>query len=57
MAEEFEAKLHLGLAPGPDWEPSAQRAVEALAAATQDPMARSLAEIVKEAEEAGAGSD
>ena len=46
--DDLTAVLHLGLAPGADWEPAAQHAVEALAAATQDPMARSLAEILKE---------
>ena len=52
---ELAATLHLGLAPGADWEPAAQRAVEALAAAAQDPMARPLAEIVKEFAEGDAG--
>ena len=46
--DDLTAVLHLGLAPGADWEPAAQHAVEALAAATQDPMARPLAEILKE---------
>ena len=40
--------LHLGLAPGADWEPAAQRAVEALADAATGQMARPLAEIFKE---------
>ena len=48
---ELAAKLHLGLAPGSDWEPAAQRAVEELAAAAQDPMSRPLSEIVQELEE------
>ena len=52
---ELAATPHLGLAPGADWEPAAQRAVEALAAAAQDPMARPLAEIVKEFAEGDAG--
>jgi hypothetical protein len=51
---ELATMLHLGLAPGSDWEPAAQRAVEALAAATQDPMARPLSEIVEELEEGDA---
>jgi membrane protein len=52
---ELAATLHLGLTPGPGWEPAAQRAVEALAAATQDPMARPLAAMIKEFEEEDAG--
>ncbi|MEE8505120.1 MAG: YihY family inner membrane protein, partial [Kiloniellales bacterium] len=54
---ELAAVLHLGLAPGADWEPAAQRAVEGLAAAAADQMARPLGEIVKELEkwDAGAG--
>lgn len=53
--DDLTAVLHLGLAPGADWEPAAQHAVEALAAATQDPMARPLAEILKDFEEEDAG--
>ncbi len=49
--DDLTAVLHLGLAPGTDWEPAAERAVEALAAATRDPMARPLAEIIEEFEE------
>ena len=52
---DLAAVLHLGLAPGADWDPAAQRAVEALVAATQDPMARPLAEIVKDFEEVDTG--
>ncbi len=52
---ELAATLHLGLAPGADWEPAAQRAVEALAVAVADPMARPLAEIVKALEETDSG--
>jgi membrane protein len=48
---DLAAVLQLGLAPGADWEPAAQRAVEGLAAAAQDSMARPLAEIVKGFEE------
>ena len=48
---DLAATLHLGFAPGADWDPAAQRAVEALAAATQDSMARPLGEIVKELED------
>ncbi len=52
---ELAATLHLGLAPGADWEPAAHRAVEALAAAAADPMARPLGEIVRNFEEPDAG--
>jgi len=45
---DLAATLHLGLAPGADWEPAAQRAVEGLAGATSDQMARPLSEIVGE---------
>jgi len=52
---ELSAVLHLGLAPGTDWEPAAQRAVEALVAATHDPMTRSLAAIIKDFKTPDAG--
>jgi membrane protein len=48
--DDLAATLHLGLAPGADWEPAAQRAVEDLAAAATGQMARPLGEIVKESE-------
>lgn len=46
--DDLVTVLHLGLAPGADWDPSAQRAVEALAAAAADQMASRLGEIVKD---------
>ncbi len=52
---DLAATLHLGLAPGADWEPAAQFAVEGLAAAAQDSMSRPLDEIVKDLEEGEAG--
>ena len=48
---ELAAVLHLGLAPGVDWEPAAQRAVEGLAGAAADNMARPLGELFKDFEE------
>jgi hypothetical protein len=48
---ELAAVLHLGLAPGADWEPAAQRAVAGLAGAVADDMARPLGGIFKEFEE------
>ena len=53
---DLAATLHLGLAPGADWEPAAQRAVEGLAAAATDHMARPLGDIVRELDVGGAGS-
>jgi hypothetical protein len=44
---ELAAVLHLGLAPGADWEPAAQGAVEGLAGAVTDDMARPLGAIFK----------
>ncbi len=52
---DLAATLHLGLAPGADWEPAAQRAVEELAGAAADQMARPLGEIVRNFEEGGDG--
>jgi DNA-binding IscR family transcriptional regulator len=46
--DDLVAVLHLGLAPGADWDPAAQRAVEALAAAAAGQMASRLGEIVKD---------
>ena len=51
---DLAAVLDLGLVPGADWEPAAQRAVEELAAATTGQMDRPLGEIVKELKEAEA---
>ena len=48
---ELAAVLHLGLAPGVDWEPAAQRAAEGLAGAAADNMARPLGELFKDFEE------
>jgi membrane protein len=44
---ELAALLHLDLAPGADWEPAAQGAVEGLAGAVTDDMARPLGAIFK----------
>ena len=52
---ELAATLHLGLAPGAHWEPAAQHAVEGLAAAAADQMARPLGEIVQEIEAPDSG--
>jgi len=52
---DLAATLHLGLAPGADWEPAAQRAVEELAATAAGQMARPLGEIVEELEDGDAG--
>ncbi len=52
---ELAALLHLGLAPGADWEPAAQGAVEGLAGAVTDNMARPIGELFKDFEEPVAG--
>ena len=54
---ELAAVLHLGLAPGADWVPAAQRAVEDLAGAAANNMARPLGELFKDFEESEEGDD
>lgn len=54
---ELAAVLHLDLAPGADWVPAAQRAVEELAGAAAHNMARPLGELFKDFEELEEGDD